>query len=204
MRVFYYMALGLACLDLGCGRQRPAAGPDGRCAPEVKEYPPGEGGHTSFCEEQTWSTQPPNNGYHFSVHAEFKTYADSVPYGYLVHSLEHGGVVIGYNCPGGCPQEVAMAQAWIDSWPADPPNPACERIHCHPQPARRFILAPDPRLPVRWAASAWGSTWKTDCLDTASLGVYARGHYRLGPEDLMGEDGVDFSSWGWCPWPPPE
>lgn len=204
MRFSYCTALGFACLALGCGRQRPAAGPEDKCAPEVKEYPPGEGGHTSFCEEQTWSTQPPNNGYHFSVHAEFKTYADSVPYGYLVHSLEHGGVVIGYNCPGGCPQEVAMAQAWIDSWPADPPNPACGRINCHPQPARRFILAPDPRLPVRWAASAWGSTWKTDCLDTASLGVYARGHYRLGPEDLMGEDGVDFSSWGWCPWPPPE
>lgn len=174
------------------------------CRPEIREYTPGEGGHTDFCLEQTWSTSPPNNGYHFSVHAEFKTYADSVPYGYLVHSMEHGGVVIGYHCPEGCPEEVAMVQAAIDRQPEDPANPLCGHITCHPQPKRRYILAPDPRLDVRWAASAWGSTWKSDCPDTASLMAYARGHYRQGPEDLLGEDGVDYSGWGWCPWPPPD
>lgn len=203
LRLRLYLCLCLAALALSlcaCFRTADPEG-DGACPPESADFPRIGGGHVLVCSEIDWPTRPPQSGFHFEIHAEFKTYADSVPYGFLVHSLEHGAVVIGYNCPQGCAQEVALAQAFIDAWPEDAHNPICDSIRCHPQPKKRFILAPDPRLSTRWSATTWGSIWKSCTLDTASLGAFARPRYRKAPEDLMGEDGVDFSAKGWCPNP---
>ena len=50
---------------------------------------------------------PPVFGDHYPTWAAFQTYEYPVPLGYLVHSLEHGAVVVFYDCPEGCAEEVA-------------------------------------------------------------------------------------------------
>ena len=67
--------------------------------------------------------------------------------------MEHGAVVVLYNCPEGCAAEVAAAQTFIDALPADP--------RCTDDVKHQVVMSPDPSLPSRWAAVAWGHSLVT-------------------------------------------
>jgi hypothetical protein len=120
------------------------------------------------------------------VWAAYQTYPSPVPWGNLVHNLEHGAVVVVYNCPTGCADEVARAQAWIDALPADPDCPGSHRI----------IMAPDPTLTVRWAATAWQWTLRADCFDESAFTQFYSAHYGAGREVVCSSGGTPEQ---WCP-----
>jgi hypothetical protein len=151
----------------------------GACTAVIQEHADEGAFHVPCSPVPTYGTNPPSSGNHYDTWADFKTYTTPVPWGHLVHDLEHGAVVIVYNCPGGCPDEVAAAQAMIDGFPADP--------ICALPPGHRLILAPDPALDVRWAASAWTWTIKAPCFDPELFGFFMTAHYGMGREDLCGE-----------------
>jgi Protein of unknown function (DUF3105) len=151
----------------------------GACTVDIAQHPDEGAFHVDCLPVPTYGTKPPSSGNHYPIWADFKTYATPVPWGHLVHALEHGAIVIVYNCPGGCPDEVARAQALIDSLPTDP--------ICTAPDVRRVILAPDPTLDVRWAASAWTWTLRASCFDETSFHSFATAHYGMGGEDLCGE-----------------
>jgi len=142
------------------------------------------------CTAVTYDTNPPSGGNHYQAWAAFQSYDYPVPPGFLVHSLEHGAVVFWYNCPDGCADEVADAQAMIDALPLDP---LCAR-----QPTlRRTILVPSPELDARWAASSWGFLTKGDCFDAGVLAAFYTAHFGQGPEALCAP-GQDLTA-GACP-----
>ena len=58
--------------------------------------------HVPECSELSFATSPPTTGNHFGRWADFRTYEAPVPWGYLVHSMEHGAIVMAYNCEGDC------------------------------------------------------------------------------------------------------
>jgi hypothetical protein len=151
----------------------------GTCTAVVAQHPNEGAFHVDCLPVPTYGTKPPSSGNHYPIWADYKTYATPVPWGHLVHSLEHGAIVIVYNCPGGCAGEVAAAQAMIDALPVDP--------ICTAPTKRRVILAPDPTLDIRWAASAWTWTIRAPCFDAAAFGAFAAAHYGMGGEDLCGE-----------------
>jgi hypothetical protein len=154
--------------------------PEGRaCTSEVAQHPNEGAFHVDCLPVPTYGTKPPSSGNHYPIWADFKTYATPVPWGHLVHSMEHGAVVIVYNCPCGCPAEVAAAQAMIDALPTDP--------ICTAPTKHRVILAPDPTLDVRWAAAAWTWTLRATCFDTTTFHDFATAHYGMGGEVLCGE-----------------
>ena len=135
--------------------------------------------HQPICSPLTYGTNPPSSGNHYPIWAAYKTYAAPFLPGFWVHDLEHGAVVLTYNCPGGCADDVVRIQAFIDKLPAD-----CGT------PPRRIVLLPDPDLDVRFAASAWGYTLKAACFEEASFGAFVAAHYGQGLEDIC-SDGVD-------------
>ena len=96
------------------------------------------------------SPNPPSSGTHSGSGRVYKTYTKPFLPGFWVHNLEHGAMVITYNCPGGCAAELAEAQAFIDSLPTDCPAAVNAQ-------KRRIIMLPDPELDVRFAASAWNA-----------------------------------------------
>jgi hypothetical protein len=159
---------------------------DGGACPVAIEQHPNEGAaHQPTClPPLTYCTRPPSSGTHYPIWADFKTYTTPVPWGHLVHDLEHGAIVIVYNCPGGCPDEVAAAQAVIDAFPADP--------LCASPTRHRLILAPDPTLDVRWAAAAWTWTIRAPCFDPIAFGAFMQAHYGQGGEDLCFEQSAAF------------
>ena len=147
----------------------------GDCKPVVAAHPIEGAVHVPICSPLTYRTNPPSSGNHYGVWADYRTYERPILRGFWVHSLEHGAMVITYNCPGGCPDEVAAAQAFIDSLPAE----------CSSN-SRRLILAPDPELDVRFAASAWGFTLLAGCFDRDAFAVFYAEHYDRAPESICG------------------
>jgi hypothetical protein len=162
--------------------------------PAVAPAPLGEANHPSegathlvLCSTTCYATNPPSSGNHYPVWPVYKTYSAPVPWGFLVHGLEHGAVIVSYNCPCGCADEVAAAQAWIDALPID--------SQCGEPP--RVVLAPDPDLDVRWAASAWTWTLRAQSFDPVAFQAFFTAHYNNGPEVIC--DGyTDGSATGWC------
>jgi hypothetical protein len=158
----------------------PGAGGAGVCTAQVA-HPAEEGMrlHVPCTPVPVYGTNPPSSGNHYAIWADYKTYDTPVPWGHLMHSMEHGAVIIVYNCPGGCADEVAQAQNMIDALPVDP--------LCTAPTKRRVILAPDPKLTVRWAASAWTWTLRSTCFDATAFSAFVSAHYGMGGEDLCGE-----------------
>jgi hypothetical protein len=151
----------------------------GACNVRIAEHTSEGATHVACTPVPTYKTNPPSSGNHYPIWADYKTYDKPVPWGHLVHSLEHGAVVIVYNCPGGCADEVAAAQAMIDALPVDP--------GCTGGTKRRVILAPDPKLDVRWGASAWTWTLRASCFDAAAFDDFARAHYAHAGENFCDE-----------------
>jgi hypothetical protein len=162
--------------------------------PAVAPAPLGEASHPNegqthlvLCSTTCYGTNPPSSGNHYGVWPVYKTYSAPVPWGFLVHGLEHGAVIVSYNCPCGCPDEVAAAQAWIDALPRD--------TDCNTPP--RVVLAPDPQLDVRWGASAWTWTLRAETFDRTAFQGFFAAHYNKAPEEIC--DGYsDGSATGWC------
>jgi hypothetical protein len=156
----------------------------------VGQFPLEPSPHLTTCVPLAFSTNPPSSGNHYGIWAAFKTYDKAIPRGFWVHSMEHGAVVLLYNCPECCPEQVAELQALIDAFPADP-------LCTDPGgPKARLILVPDPKLDVPFAAAAWGATLRAPCLDDETRGqivAFLLAHYAKAPENFC-SPGVDIAT----------
>ena len=177
-------AVGLTLLIGGCGPdiQVVPGEPQGECNVVERTYKNGSKAHIEPCSSVDYEMMPPVFGDHYPTWAAFGTYDYPVPSGYLVHDLEHGAVVVFYDCPEECADEVAEVQAAIDAWPADP--------LCSLDIKHRAILVPRPALGARWAASAWGFSIKADCFDAELFADFYRRHVGNAPEDLCNQGDV--------------
>jgi hypothetical protein len=171
----------------GCGADAASvAGTSGEFAPEpadgsacgavVTEEASTGASHVAACSSLSYSSNPPSSGNHYGVWADVKHYEEPVARGNWVHSLEHGAIVVVYNCTN-CDDEIAEAAAWVDTLPEDPSCAPYGRL-------RRVVLTPDPLLDVRWAAASWGYTLRSDCFEPDDFTEVAVAHSRKAPVDL--------------------
>jgi Protein of unknown function (DUF3105) len=159
------------------GGDGPATVDGAQCTAVIAQHPNEGAIHVPCTSSPTYQTQPPSSGNHFGCWPEYRTFDVPVPWGNLMHGLEHGAIAIVYNCgAAGCPDEVARAQTFIDSLPPDTAG-GCPST-------RRVILAPDPTLPVRWAATAWTWTLRADCFDETAFNQFYVDHYDRAPESI--------------------
>jgi hypothetical protein len=156
----------------------------GLCVVQVAEHATEGATHLAACVPVVYLTQPPSSGNHYGTWAAYGRYEFPLPRGFWVHNLEHGAVVITYNCPDGCAAELAEARAWFDALPVDPSCPAQVTVP-------RAILTPDPLLDVRWAASAWGQTLRAECFDKGAFSAFYSEHAGHGLENVC-TSGADF------------
>lgn len=134
-----------------------------------------------------YASNPPSSGPHYPVWANFQEFSVVVPDGNLVHSMEHGGVLLFYNC--------------------DPAEPACQKVvadlravraaiatdpTCDPGIRVRLILARRPESDTVVAAAAWGQTYRADCVDVPSLTQWVTEHYAKAPEDICAAGQIAF------------
>jgi hypothetical protein len=176
------VAVVAACGD---NKTQPAdARPDGSglCGTVTTEYPLVADQHVAVCSVIAYASNPPTSGPHYPNWAKFKAFPSKVGRPFLVHDLEHGAIVVTYNCPEGCADDVAALTTMLAARPAD--------SLCSSSVRNRFVVAPDPDLDVRFAATAWGFSLRSNCFDLSALSVFIDDHYGRAPEKVCA-DGID-------------
>jgi hypothetical protein len=157
----------LACLphptpsDAGTDAGVPAAdgGLDPAACARLEHHDTGVAMHTQDCADPTCGNgyNPPTGGLHCPLWIPCREYTSAQPRCNWIHNLEHGHVVLAYNCPSGCPDVVAALEAIRDAQPV-----ASNGV-------RRILITPDPQIPKRVAAMVWGWSWSGEQIDTAAL-----------------------------------
>lgn len=159
------------------------------CGAVERAYTLAEPEHVANCTPIKYGSNPPSSGTHYGTWAAFREYETPIERGFAVHSMEHGAVIISYNCED-CAGEVAAAKDLIFELGPDPL--CCSPAGGCPTPVSRLILMPDPELDVRFAAASWGFTLKADCFEPEAFRAFVEAHRGQGPEPMCA-DGVDVS-----------
>jgi hypothetical protein len=107
----------------------------------------------------SYNSSPPSSGSHCNTWGHYATYgaARPLPACNFLHNLEHGAIVLLYNCPEGCPEIVEALEGIMA---APPDDPDCI--------APRLVLTPYEEMDAKIAAAAWGYTWTSACMDDAA------------------------------------
>jgi hypothetical protein len=109
--------------------------------------------HTSTCDSACGNGQnPPSGGPHCGSTLSCRVFTEPQKRCQWLHNLEHGHVVLLYNCPDGCP-DIVQTLTRVQGQVAPGGNGV-----------RRALVSPDPDLPSKVAAVVWG--WAA-VLDTA-------------------------------------
>lgn len=114
---------------------------------------PGEGVRTTGASVHTgvpdggYSTSPPTSGPHSTSVASWGEQAQ-IPEILQVHALEHGGVLVQYNCPNACTELIGQLRSITDRYET------------------KVILAPYTNMESRIALTSWG---KIDLLEEFEL-----------------------------------
>lgn len=207
--LFFLLALGCGDSEQVSNPSGPSAGQAGSggsggsddkvvgvlCDVVAEQHPLAPTAHVTECSplsQDLYTSNPPSSGNHYPVWAAFKAYDQPIPRGYYLHDEEHGAVVFLYNCPEGCPEDVAALKAIVAALPVDPlcTDPA--------GPQRRAIITPDPKIDSKFAVAAWGWTLKAPCVDPQSFSAFARAHYAKAVENFC-INGTDVLAVGVAP-----
>lgn len=119
-----------------------------------------------------YNSDPPTSGPHYSEEADagfFETNNYPFPAGYLVHNLEHGYVIIWYNCDlldeSACTELKSQIRAVMDELGG-----------------LKMIAYPWPSLDVPLALTSWGRIQKFDSFDAARVKAFYRANLNRAPE----------------------
>lgn len=146
----------------------------GGCNAVIYEPPVVKSPHIETCSKVDYLSMPPTSGPHYPKWAHFQSYDSPLPWGFLVHALEHGAVLLATQCDG------CDALSDIEAWAADQDvDPGCVA-----PTDNRLIVAPAPELDVPFAMAAWGAMLKADCFDPAIAELFVERYYAGGPEDF--------------------
>ena len=115
--------------------------PAASCEVTLESPPIAGASHVAEGTPIAYCSNPPSSGDHYANWADFQEYSTPVDWRYLVHSMEHGAVVLLYKCdPPGCPDIVEQLRAVRDVAAYDP--------DCTPG-TKRIIIAPSPTIPTK-------------------------------------------------------
>lgn len=120
---------------------------------------------------ESWGSFPVS-GNHWGAWAKWNTvYKRPIQRGFLLHNLEHGGIVLSYNCSS--PSESAAC------------GKAASDLEALKQTfgERRVIVTPDPKQSTRYAARAWRMGFQASCFDQDRMLAFMNDNYRNGRED---------------------
>jgi Protein of unknown function (DUF3105) len=132
------------------------ASPYSPMPPNVNKLPPvgqaiDEMPHTHVTPPQqvTYNHNPPTSGCHYNLGygtapIQAGAYNQVIQPEYWVHNLEHGYVVVLYNCPSGCNAQFQQLRTWYHSLPPDPQTGYA-----------KVIIIPWPTMSVPFAAVSW-------------------------------------------------
>jgi hypothetical protein len=166
----FFMAVAVILSGCGGGGAKPS-GPDAGCVDPGRAV--ADEGHWHITDGGDWPyiSQPPASGPHAPTPGGYGVYNHPLRRETYVHNEEHGGVVLLYNCPSGCPDVLN----------------AFERLANERTPDQfgevKVIVTPDPLYDGgQFAAAAWDSVYTPATLDEDALRCFIDRHIDQGPE----------------------
>jgi hypothetical protein len=115
----------------------------------------------------------PASGNHWGAWPAWNTvYPRPVLRGFLLHGLEHGGLVLSYKCRSAT-ESAACTAAQNDLVALS------RRLGL-----ARVIVTPDPTQPALYGLRAWRWGYSSECLDAEGAAQFLRARYRRGREDI--------------------
>jgi len=123
-----------------------------------------------------YNSNPPTSGPHGPA-VDWGVHDQPVAREALVHSMEHGGVVIVYDCAAGAPLDDAQCQALSDQLAAV--------VNSNLSNRKLVLVVPYAGLEHRIALTAWRTLDTLDELDAARIQAFIDAYERLfNPEGL--------------------
>lgn len=121
--------------------------------------PPAQTYHVASCSSASCGNglNPPTAGPHCPYPLSCQSYDSEQSPCQWVHNLEHGHAVFLYDCPDGCPEEVAKLEQ------------AQQEARVGSNGVRRAVVTPATGLPQRIAAILWRRAYLTDSADPEAL-----------------------------------
>jgi hypothetical protein len=119
-----------------------------------------------------YRNNPPASGPHYPNWTRPGVYTEAQSPGNWVHSLEHGYVVILYNCPTACPDLVEQLRQFYEA------APKSSRYGY-----QKLVITPYEDMDSRIAALAWNRIEEMDQFDPERLMAFYKAHLDHGPED---------------------
>ncbi|HLQ32687.1 MAG TPA: DUF3105 domain-containing protein [Chloroflexota bacterium] len=114
---------------------------------------------------------PPTFGNHYATWRPPGVYDSPVPEGNFVHDLEHGGIVILYNCPSGCPDLVNQLRGLLTSLPR---SSQFNEV--------KLVVSPNSKIEHQLAVLAWDWQLDLDSFDGTKIRAFYDAHVDRGPE----------------------
>lgn len=173
---------------------------------------PGEGvgdlgrDHVEAGKEVSYNSNPPTSGPHYADWIRSGVYKEPRDDRYLVHSLEHGYVIMSYNC--GYKENALIRSVYAHGIEEESTPSAIEATvsatlpssfrsdECHSlvdqliviyenKGKKKLIVIPRPNLDSRLALTAWGYIDKFDEFDEARIGKFIDSYLNQGPEKTV-------------------
>lgn len=139
-----------------------------------------DAGRTHIANEMTgtgYTSDPPTSGPHWASVAPWGVHSEPIPNELQIHNLEHGGVVMQYDCEDEeCPEIVAALEGLAGSCSV------------------KLISAPRPGMDQRIAVTAWTRIIKMDELDRDLIVDFINAYADRGPERFPSET----AAWNRC------
>lgn len=166
-------------------------------------------GHVPIGEKVDYNSNPPTSGKHYEDWIRSGVYAEPKDDRNLVHSLEHGYVIMSYNCDrkgigfrGQGIVKTVYAHGIEDATPSAEATPSASlpesfrSDECHKLVDQlisiyekkgkiRLIVLPRPNLDSRIALTAWNYLDKFDQFDASRIEKFIDAHLSQGPEKTM-------------------
>jgi hypothetical protein len=128
--------------------------------------------HVNQGEPITWRENPPASGTHYPTWTRAGVYTEPQDPGNWVHSLEHGYIVILYNCPSGCPDLAQRLRQFYESAPKS-----------NRYGYQKLVITPYQPMDHLLAAVAWDRIDEMDQFDADRLMAFYKAYLDKGPED---------------------
>ncbi len=123
-------------------------------------------GHIPFGSPARYDANPPHSGPHYPDATFWGIHDGTVDRGTWVHNLEHGGIVLAYDCTD-CNAEIQTLRDVV-----------VER------PDMRVLITRDVELPTRFAAISWTWVQTFDVIDSEALMCFIDQHEGFAPENI--------------------
>ncbi len=125
-----------------------------------------------------YNSKPPTSGPHWNIAGEapvpWGIYKEPIVDEAQVHNLEHGGIMIQYNCRD-CPELVAQLEGFYNRYVPEHPLPLFRN-------SSKIIVAPYYDMPSRIALTAWGRIDQFNDYDEERIVKFVEAFRDKGPE----------------------